>query len=167
VSSVTTPEERLAEYTGNNRCGRKSPSIDQHGTAGETPTIDERRQPPRRQLFAELFVAVDLKTGKRTPVRHHPLTRHVLGAAAVDTTIDGKPRAVVAVPSKQGWLYCFDRVTGQPIWPIEERPVPQSTMKYEETAKTQPFPTKPAPYARTYLAESDLIDFTPRCARRP
>ena len=55
----------------------------------------------------------------------------------------------------------LDRVTGEPIWPIEERPVPQSTMKYEETAKTQPFPTKPVPYGRTHVAENDLIDFTP------
>ena len=79
----------------------------------------------------------------------------------IDTTIDGKPRKVVAVPSKQGWLYCFDRITGVPIWPIEERPVPQTTMKHEQTAPTQPFPTKPVPYARTYVAESDLIDYTP------
>jgi quinoprotein glucose dehydrogenase len=79
----------------------------------------------------------------------------------IDTTIDGKPRKIVAVPSKQGWLYCFDRATGVPIWPIEEKPVPQSTMKYEETSKTQPFPTKPVPYGRTHVAENDLIDFTP------
>ena len=79
----------------------------------------------------------------------------------MDVTIDGKPRKVVAVPSKQGWLYCFDRITGQPIWPIEETPVPQTDMPGEKTAKTQPFPTKPPAYSRTHVAESDLIDFTP------
>jgi quinoprotein glucose dehydrogenase len=84
----------------------------------------------------------------------------------IDTTIDGKPRKVVAVPSKQGWLYCFDRITGQPIWTIEERPVPQSTMAGEKTAKTQPFPTKPPPYSRTHVAESDLIDFTPELRKQ-
>ena len=94
---------------------------------------------------------------------HHPLWDHDMSSAPllIDTTIDGKPRKVVAVPSKQGWLYCFDRITGVPIWPIEEKPVPQTTMKHEQTAPTQPFPTKPVPYARTFIAESDLIDFTP------
>jgi quinoprotein glucose dehydrogenase len=99
---------------------------------------------------------------------HHPLWDHDMSSAPllIDTTIDGKPRKVVAVPSKQGWLYCFDRITGVPIWPIEERPVPQSTMKHEQTAPTQPFPTKPVPYARTYIAESDLIDYTPELRKQ-
>jgi quinoprotein glucose dehydrogenase len=94
---------------------------------------------------------------------HHPLWDHDMSSAPllIDTTIDGKPRKIVAVPSKQGWLYCFDRITGVPIWPIEEKPVPQTTMKHEQTSPTQPFPSKPVPYARTYIAESDLIDFTP------
>jgi quinoprotein glucose dehydrogenase len=81
----------------------------------------------------------------------------------MDVTIDGKARKVVAVPSKQGWLYVFDRITGVPIWPIEERPVPQAgpDMPHEKTAATQPFVTKPPAYARTHVAENDLIDFTP------
>ena len=79
----------------------------------------------------------------------------------VDVTIDGKPRKVVAVPSKQGWLYVFDRITGKPIWPIEEGRCRRSTMPGEKTAKTQPFVTKPPAYSRTHVAESDLIDFTP------
>ncbi len=100
----------------------------------ETPTIDEYGgNRPGNNLFAESLVAVDLKTGVRKwhfQFVHHPLWDHDMSSAPllIDTTIDGKPRKVVAVPSKQGWLYCFDRITGVPIWPIEERPVPQSTM---------------------------------------
>src|SRR5215213_9360145 len=133
----------------------------------ETPTIDEYGgNRPGDNLYAESLVAVDLKTGVRKwhfQFVHHPLWDHDMSSAPllIDTTIDGKPRKIVAVPSKQGWLYCFDRVTGVPIWPIEERPVPQTTMKHEQTSPTQPFPSKPVPYARTYIAESDLIDFTP------
>jgi len=79
----------------------------------------------------------------------------------MDVTIDGKPRKIVAVPTKQGWVYTFDRITGQPIWPIDEKPVPQTDMSGEKTAKTQPFPSKPPAFSRTYVAESDIIDFTP------
>jgi quinoprotein glucose dehydrogenase len=80
----------------------------------------------------------------------------------MDITVAGKPIKAVAVPSKQAFLYVFDRVTGQPVWPIEERPVPQSDVPGEKTAKTQPIPTKPPPYARTYVkVPDDLIDFTP------
>jgi quinoprotein glucose dehydrogenase len=133
----------------------------------ETPTIDEYGgNRPGDNLYAESLVAVDLKTGKKKwhfQFVHHPLWDHDMSSAPLlmDVTIDGKPRKVVAVPSKQGWLYCFDRITGQPIWPIEERPVPQSDIPGEKTAKTQPFVTKPPAYGRTHVAESDLIDFTP------
>jgi quinoprotein glucose dehydrogenase len=133
----------------------------------ETPTIDEYGgNRPGDNLFAESLVAVDLKTGKRKwhfQFVHHPLWDHDMSSAPLlmDVTIDGKPRKVVAVPSKQGWLYVFDRITGVPIWPIEEKPVPQSTMAHEKTAKTQPFPSKPPAYSRTHVAESDLVDFTP------
>src|SRR4030095_11230614 len=68
----------------------------------------------------------------------------------------------VAVPSKEAFLYVFDRVTGKPVWPIEERPVPQSTVPGEKTSPTQPFPTMPPTYARQYIkVRDDLIDFTP------
>ena len=133
----------------------------------ETPTIDEYGgNRPGDNLFAESLVAVGLKDGKykwHFQFVHHPLWDHDMSSAPLlmDVTIDGKPRKVVAVPSKQGWLYCFDRITGQPIWPIEEKPVPQSDMPGEKTAKTQPFPSKPPAYSRTHIAESDLIDFTP------
>ncbi|HXG87028.1 MAG TPA: PQQ-binding-like beta-propeller repeat protein [Vicinamibacterales bacterium] len=133
----------------------------------ETPTIDEYGgNRLGDNLYAESLVAVDLKTGQRKwhfQFVHHPIWDHDMSSAPLlmDVTIDGKPRKIVAVPSKQGWLYCFDRITGVPIWPIEERPVPQTDMPGEKTAKTQPFPTKPAPYARTHVSENDLIDFTP------
>jgi quinoprotein glucose dehydrogenase len=133
----------------------------------ESPTIDEYGgNRLGDNLYAESLVAVDLKTGKykwHFQFVHHPIWDHDMSSAPllVDTTVDGTPRKLVAVPSKQGWLYVFDRITGKPIWPIEERPVPQSTIPGERTAKTQPFVTKPPAYSRTHVAESDLIDFTP------
>jgi quinoprotein glucose dehydrogenase len=78
-----------------------------------------------------------------------------------DITVNGKTIKAVAQPTKQAFLYVFDRVTGQPIWPIEERPVPQGDVPGERYSKTQPFPTKPAAYNRQGLAIDDLIDFTP------
>ncbi len=165
-----TWEKESAGYTGNNGVWTQITADPEAGIVYlpvETPTIDEYGgNRPGDNLFAESLVAVDLKTGVRKwhfQFVHHPLWDHDMSSAPllIDTTIDGKPRKIVAVPSKQGWLYCFDRITGVPIWPIEERPVPQTTMAHEQTAKTQPFPTKPVPYARTYVAESDLIDFTP------
>jgi quinoprotein glucose dehydrogenase len=159
-----------AEYTGNNGVWTQITVDPEAGIVYlpvETPTIDEYGgNRPGDNLFAESLVAVDLKTGKRKwhfQFVHHPLWDHDMSSAPllIDTMVEGKMRKIVAVPSKQGWLYCFDRLTGVPLWPIEERPVPRSTMKYEETAATQPFVTKPPAYARIYLAESDLIDFTP------
>src|SRR5207244_792097 len=79
-----------------------------------------------------------------------------------DINVNGRPVKAVAVGSKQGWLYVFDRVTGQPVWPIEERPVPQSDVPGEKTAATQPFPPDTLQYARNFLkVPDDLIDFTP------
>ena len=78
-----------------------------------------------------------------------------------DVTIDGKPRKVVAVPSKQAWLYVFDRVTGEPIWPIEEKPVPKGDVPGEWYAPTQPHPPAALMYGRNALNDDDLIDFTP------
>jgi quinoprotein glucose dehydrogenase len=133
----------------------------------ETPTIDEYGgNRPGDNLYAESMVAVDIKTGKKKwhyQFVHHPLWDHDMAGwgLIMDVNIDGKPRKVLAVPSKQGWLYCFDRITGQPIWPIEEKPVPQSTMHGEKTAKTQPFPSKPPAFARTFVSKDDIIDFTP------
>jgi quinoprotein glucose dehydrogenase len=134
----------------------------------ETPTSDfYGGHRPGNNLFAESLVCVDLKTGQRKwhyQFVHHPLWNFDNSSAALllDITVNGKPIKAVASPSKLGWLYVFDRVTGQPVWPIEERPVPQSDVPGEKTAATQPFPTKPPAYARNYLkVPDDLIDFTP------
>src|SRR5262245_293735 len=133
----------------------------------ESPTSDfYGGKRPGNNLFGESLVAVDLTTGVRKwhfQFVHHPVWDHDMSSAPLlmDVTIDGKPRKVVAVPSKQSWLYVFDRITGQPIWPIVERPVPQSDVPGEKTAATQPMPTKPPPFARTHITKNDLIDFTP------
>jgi quinoprotein glucose dehydrogenase len=138
----------------------------------ETPTIDEYGgNRPGNNLFAESLVCVDLKTGKRKwhfQLVHHPLWDHDISSAPllIDATIDGKPRKLVAQPTKQGWLYTFDRITGQPIWPIEERPVPQSDVPFEKTSPTQPFVTKPPAYSPNYLATDRVIDFTPALRQR-
>ncbi len=121
---------------------------------------------PGDNLFAESLVAVDLKTGVRKwhfQLVHHGIWDMDIPCAPIlaDITVNGKTIKAVAQPSKQGFLYVFDRVTGQPIWPIEERPVPQGDVPGERYSKTQPFPTKPAAYSRQGLAIDDLIDFTP------
>ena len=136
----------------------------------ETPTIDEYGgNRPGNNLYAESLVAVDLKTGAKKwhfQFVHHPLWDHDMSSPGLlmDVNIDGKPRKVIAVPSKQGWLYVFDRITGQPIWPMPETPVPQTGehgVPFEKTAATQPIPSKPPPYSRTYVSQNDIIDFTP------
>ena len=138
----------------------------------ETPTIDEYGGNRHgNNLFAESIVAVDLKTGQRKwhfQMVHHGLWDHDNSSASllIDATIDGKPRKLLAQPSKQGWLYVFDRITGTPIWPIPETPVPQTNMPTEKTAATQPIPSNPPPYSRTFVAENDLIDFTPQLRAR-
>ena len=117
-------------------------------------------------LFGESLVAVDLKTGKRKwhfQFTHHPIWDLDIPAAPMlgDIVVDGRPIKAVAVPTKQSMLYVFDRATGEPVWPIVEKPVPQSTVPGEKTSPTQPFPTKPPAYARNFLSKDDVIDFTP------
>ena len=134
----------------------------------ESPTSDfyggER---PGDNLFGESLVAVDLKTGQRKwhyQIVHHPIWDYDLSSAPLlmDINVDGKPIKAVALPTKESLLYVFDRVTGKPVWPIEERPVAQSDVPGEKTSRTQPFPTKPPAYARAWLKiPDDLIDFTP------
>jgi quinoprotein glucose dehydrogenase len=133
----------------------------------ESPTSDwyggER---PGNNLYGESLVCVDLKTGVRKwhyQVVHHPIWNYDLSSAPIlaDITVAGKPIKAVALPGKQAFLYVFDRVTGQPVWPIEERPVPQSDVPGEKTSPTQPFPTRPPAYARNFVkVPDDLIDFT-------
>ena len=121
---------------------------------------------PGNNLFGDSLVAVDLTTGKRKwhyQIVHHPIWDYDLSSPPllVNITVKGKEIKAVAVPSKESFLYVFDRVTGKPIWPIVEKPVPQSDVPGEKTSKTQPFPTKPAPYGRQAVTTDDLIDFTP------
>jgi quinoprotein glucose dehydrogenase len=134
----------------------------------ETPTSDfYGGHRPGDNLFAESLVCVDLKTGKRKwhyQIVHHPIWDNDLSSAPIlaDINVGGKAIKAVALPTKQAMLFVFDRVTGQPVWPIEERPVPQSDVPGEKTSPTQPFPTKPPAYGRNYIKiPDDLIDFTP------
>ncbi len=134
----------------------------------ESPTSDfYGGHRPGNNLFAESLVCIDLKTGKRKwhfQIVHHPIWDHDLSSAPIlaDINVNGEAIKAVALPTKQAFLYVFDRITGEPVWPIEERPVPQSDVPGEKTSATQPFPTKPPAYARNYLAvPDDLIDFTP------
>ena len=133
----------------------------------ETPTSDYYGgQRPGNNLFAETLVCVDLKTGKRKwhfQLVHHPIWDYDISSAPILADINVNGRAIKAViqPTKQCWLFVFDRVTGQPVWPIEERAVPQSEVPGEKTSPTQPFPTKPPAYSRQGVSLEDLIDFTP------
>jgi quinoprotein glucose dehydrogenase len=121
---------------------------------------------PGNNLFGETLVAADLQTGKER--WHYQLVHHGLwdmdipcAPMLTDITIGGRTIKAVAQPTKQAYLYVFDRITGQPIWPIEERPVPKGEVPGEWYSPTQPFPTKPPAYDRQGVSINDLIDFTP------
>jgi glucose dehydrogenase len=134
----------------------------------ETPTSDYYGgSRPGNNLYAESLVAVDMNTGVRKwhfQFTHHPVWNFDMSAMPIlaDVTVNGRARKVVAQPTKQGWLYVFDRATGVPIWPIEERPVPLTDVPGEKSAPTQPFPPDVLRYNRsTATIRDDLIDFTP------
>lgn len=97
---------------------------------------------------------------------HHGLWDYDIASAPnlVDIEVDGRPIKAVAQVSKTGWTYVFDRLTGEPVWPIEERPVPPSNVPGERTHPTQPHPTWPLAFERQGISEEDLIDFTPEIA---
>jgi len=121
-------------------------------------------------LFSDSLVCLKAETGERVwhfQLVHHDLWDYDLPAAPIlaDIRVNGKPIKAVVQVTKQGFAFVFDRVTGQPVWPIEERPVPQSATPGERTAPTQPFPTKPAPFERQGVSVDDLIDFTPELRR--
>ncbi len=122
---------------------------------------------PGNNLFAESLVAIDYKTGTRKwhyQLVHHPIWNMDIATAPmlVDLAIAGRPVKAVAVMGKQAFLYLFNRVTGEPIFPIEERPVAQSDVPGEKTSPTQPFPTKPPAYDYQGVEIQNLIDFTPQ-----
>ncbi len=121
---------------------------------------------PGNGLFGESLVAVDLQTGKRR--WHYQLVHHGIwdfdipcAPILVNITVNGRAIKAVAQPTKQAFLYVFNRETGEPVWPIEERPVAEGDVPGEWYAPTQPFPTKPPAYDRQGVSIDDLIDFTP------
>jgi quinoprotein glucose dehydrogenase len=121
---------------------------------------------PGNNLFSDSLVCLDARTGKR--IWHYQLVHHDIWdmdvsapPILVDINVAGRKIKAVAVVSKQAYTYVFDRVTGEPVWPIVERPVPQSDVPGEKTSPTQPFPTKPAAFDRQGVTLDDLIDFTP------
>ena len=165
-----TWENGSAEYTGNNGVWAQMSVDEELGLVYlpvEMPTGDYYGgHRPGNNLFSESLVAVDVKTGARK--WHYQFIKHGIwdwdlpcAPILADVTIDGKPRKIVAQPTKQAWLYVFDRATGEPIWPIEERPVEQSAVPGEKTSRTQRFVTKPPPFDRQGVTIEDLIDFTP------
>jgi len=132
-----------------------------------TPTNDfyggER---PGDGLFGESLVALDVNSGKVSwyyQLVHHGLWDYDIPTAPnlMDLTVDGKKIKAAVQVTKQGFVYAFDRLNGKPIWPIEERAVPQGDVPGEKYSATQPFPTKPAPFVQQGVTPEDLIDLTP------
>jgi glucose dehydrogenase len=120
---------------------------------------------PGDNLFSTSLVCLDIRTGRRIwhyQIIHHDIWDYDNPTAPIlaDVTVNGRRREIVAQITKQAFVYVFDRVTGQPIWPIEERPVPASDVPGEIASRTQPIPTKPPPFDRQGVTENDLIDFT-------
>jgi quinoprotein glucose dehydrogenase len=119
-----------------------------------------------RNLYANTLLALDAVTGKRIwhfQTVHHDVWDRDLPAAPNLLTVvrDGRRVDAVAQITKSGFVFLFDRETGAPLFPVEERPVPRSDLEGEETSPTQPFPTKPAPFARQRMTEADITDLTP------
>jgi glucose dehydrogenase len=165
-----TWEKGSAEYTGNTGVWAQISVDEELGMAYlpvESPTQDSYGgDRPGSALFAESLVAVDLKTGQRK--WHYQLVHHGVwdfdipcAPVLVNITVDGKPVKAVAQASKQSILYVLNRVTGEPVWPFVERPVPQGDVPGEWYSPTQPIPTKPPFYDRNGSTVDDLIEFTP------
>jgi glucose dehydrogenase len=121
---------------------------------------------PGANLFSDCIVCVDARTGRKIwhyQTVHHDLFDYDNPAAPIlaDITVDGRRIKALVQVTKQSFAYVLDRTSGKPVWPIVERPVPQSTVPGEKTSPTQPFPTKPPAFDRQGISEDDLIDFTP------
>lgn len=133
----------------------------------DTPTNDYYGgHRPGGNLFGTSLLALDVQTGERK--WHFQMVHHDIwnmdnpdAPHLVDITVGGRRIPAVAAVTKQGFTYVFNRETGEPVWPIEERPVPQSDVPFEQTSPTQPFPTRPAPFEMQGMTEDQLIDFTP------
>ena len=165
-----TWEEGAAEYTGNTNVWSMISVDEELGYVYlpfGTPTNDYYGgHRPGANLFAESLVCLDAATGTRVwhfQAVHHGLWDYDFPAAPnlLDITVNGRRIKAVAQVSKQGFVYVFDRVTGQPVWPIEERPVPSSNAPGEKTHPTQPFPTIPPPFDKQGLTDDNVVDFTP------
>ena len=165
-----TWEKDSASYTGNTGVWGQISADEDLGLVYlpvELPTGDYYGgHRPGNGLFGESLVAVDLQTGKRR--WHYQLVHHGIwdfdipcAPILVDITVNGRTVKAVAQPTKQAFLYVFNRETGEPIWPIQERPVAKGDVPGEWYAPTQPFPTKPPAYERQGVSIDDLIDFTP------
>jgi glucose dehydrogenase len=165
-----TWEKDSWSYTGNAGVWAQMSVDEESGMAYlpvELPTGDYYGgHRPGRGLFGESLVAVDLQTGQRK--WHYQLVHHGIwdmdipcAPILIDVTVNGRTTKAVAQPTKQAFLYVFDRLTGQPIWPIEERPVAKGDVPGEWYSPTQPFPTKPPAYDRQGVSIDDLVDFTP------
>lgn len=167
---VETWQNESWKYTGNTNAWAPMSADPQLGLVFVpvgTPTNDyyggDRKG---ANLYAESLLAITADSGKLVwhfQGVHHGLWDYDFPAAPtlVDITVDGRRIQAIAQVSKQGFTYVFERATGKPVWPIEERPVPQSTVPGEQSWPTQPFPTKPPPFARQGITTDDLIDFTP------
>ena len=121
---------------------------------------------PGDNLFAASLIALDFDTGERRwhfQMVHHDIWNYDTPTAPIlmDVTVDGREIKGVFQATKQGWVYALNRETGEPIWPIEERPVAQSNVPGEKLSPTQPFPSKPAPFELQGRTEDHLIDYTP------
>ena len=126
---------------------------------------------PGDNLYSTSLIALDVETGERRwhfQLVHHDIWNYDTSATPIltDVTVDGENIPGVFQATKQSFLYAFNRETGEPIWPIEERPVPMSRVPGERSAMTQPFPTKPAPFEFQGRTEDHLIDYTPEIRRR-
>ncbi len=165
-----TWEDGSAEYTGNTNVWSLMTVDEDTGYVYlpfGTPTNDfYGGHRPGNNLFAESLVCLDATTGRRVwhfQAVHHGLWDYDFPAAPnlIEITVNGRRVKAVAQVSKQGFVYVFDRATGEPIWPIEERPVPQSDVPGERTSRTQPVPTKPPAFERQGFTDADVVDFTP------
>ncbi|HEX4684608.1 MAG TPA: PQQ-binding-like beta-propeller repeat protein [Gemmatimonadaceae bacterium] len=159
-----------AEYSGNTGVWSQATIDEELGLVYlpvESPTGDYYGgHRPGNNLYGESIVCLDLRTGSRKwhyQIVHHPIWDFDLPAAPIlaDITVGGRAIKAVAVPTKQGILYVFDRITGKPVWPIEERPVEKGDVPGEWYSPTQPMPTRPAAYAKNGTSLDDLVDFTP------
>ena len=162
--------EDSASYTGNTGVWAQMSADPELGLAylpTELPTHDYYGGfRPGNNLFSESIVAVDLRTGQRKwhyQLVHHGIWDMDIPAPPIlaDITVNGRAIKALAQPTKQAFLYVLDRATGEPVWPIEERPVPKGDTPREWYSPTQPFPTRPPAYDGQGLAIDDLIDFTP------